>query len=127
MKYVNLDFIGKIIVKDIQERHSYMWQDGSPATTRRTWWGGTRKVAALPTGWIYYRDRDKVYTEEEVLDDCEYSCILNKKLYYKPYLKIVYVNDMSSDTKHFDDFYQAKDMAIALMNNSEKKFELIFE
>jgi hypothetical protein len=28
---------------------------------------------------------------------------------------------------YFDDFYQAKDMAIALMNNSGKKFELIFE
>lgn len=131
MKYVNLDCIGKISVRDVRPSNEYVWCESVPSTTRKTWWGGTRKTKAIPEGWEYSwgweRGEDTRYTNERVLKNVSNSFILNKKLYQKPYIEIVYAGDMSTDYKYFDDFYQAKDMTIELMNNSGKKFELIFE
>lgn len=131
MKYVNLDCIGKIAVRDIRLTDKYVWCESVPSTTRKTWWGGTRKTKALPEGWVYSwgvkEMKNRRYTDEQVLKNTNNHCILNKKLYQKPYIEIVYANDMSSDYKYFDDLQQAKDMSIALMNNSGRKFELIFE
>lgn len=131
MKWVNLEYVAKIVIRDAKQTNEYIWINDIPSITRKTWWGGTRKTKAIPEGWEYSwgweRGEDTRYTNEQVLKNVSNSFILDNKLYIKPCIKIVYVGDISSDIKYLDDFQQAKDMAIALMNNSGKKFELIFE
>lgn len=131
MKWVNLEYVAKIVIRDAKQTNEYIWVNAIPSITRKTWWGGTRKTKAIPEGWEYSwsweRGEYTRYTNEQVLKNVSNSFILDNKLFINPCIKIIYVGDISSDIKYLDDLQKAKDMAIALMNNSGKKFELIFE